>query len=122
MTKTPSTTKCSPGDVVLVRFPFTDLSSAKQRPAVVVSPSAFTAGNGDDVVVAVTSKEQPDAALALAAWKSAGLVKPTWFKPLIATLASSIVVKRLGTLAPADRARLAAVLGTLVDRSLSSPQ
>ena len=82
-------TKCNPGDVVLVRFPFTDLSSAKQRPAVVVSPAKFTPKYGDVVVVAVTSREQTDAGLALGEWSAAGLVKPTWFKPLIATLCST---------------------------------
>lgn len=110
-------TKCNPGDLVLVRFPFTDLSSAKQRPAVVVSPAAFTSTFGDVVVVAVTSRRQEDASLALAEWKAAGLVKPTWFKPVVATLASSIVVKRLGSLAATDRERLGRVLGSVIDES-----
>lgn len=42
------------GLIVLVPFPFTDLSQSKQRPAVVVSPSNFS---GDNIIVcAVSSK------------------------------------------------------------------
>ncbi|MBI4256882.1 type II toxin-antitoxin system PemK/MazF family toxin [Candidatus Uhrbacteria bacterium] len=41
------------GDVILVPFPFTDLTATKTRPAVVVSKP----GRGEDVIVcAVTSK------------------------------------------------------------------
>ncbi len=41
------------GDIVLVPFPFTDLTATKTRPAVVMSKS----DHGDDVIVcAVTSK------------------------------------------------------------------
>ena len=111
-------TRCNPGDVVLVRFPFTDLSSAKQRPAVVISPAGFTTRFGDVVVVAVTSRQQADPELALREWKAAGLVKPTWFKPLIATLSSSIIVHRLGALTPPDQQRLARVLDLLIDDSI----
>jgi mRNA interferase MazF len=52
----PSTTAYRQGDVVLVSFPFTDLTSTKKRPAVVVSPDTFNARNEDVVLVAVTSQ------------------------------------------------------------------
>ena len=37
----PSMTAYNFGDVILVPFPFTDQSQAKQRPAVVVHPDGF---------------------------------------------------------------------------------
>lgn len=114
----PSMTPCDPGDVVLVRFPFTDLSSTKQRPAVVVSPVGFSHTYGDVVVVAATSRDPSDPGLALQDWSAAGLVKPTWFKPLIATLSSSIIVRRLGGLTQPDRERLSRVLDLLLDPAL----
>jgi mRNA interferase MazF len=64
---------CETGDVVLVRFPFTDLSAAKQRPALVVSPAAFAARHGDVVLLSLTSKPQPEEATAIERWRRAGL-------------------------------------------------
>ena len=52
----PSTTRYSRGDIVLVSFPFTDLSSSKRRPALVVSPNSHNEQLQDVVLVAVTSK------------------------------------------------------------------
>ena len=43
------------GDVVLVPFPFTDLTTVKQRPALVVSSSRFNSAQEDAIVVAITS-------------------------------------------------------------------
>ena len=51
-----SGTGYSQGDLVLVPFPFTDLSSVKRRPAVVVSPTPFHRHQEDVVLVAVTSQ------------------------------------------------------------------
>jgi mRNA interferase MazF len=48
-------TPCRQGDVVLLPFPFTDLTTTKQRPAVVISSEAFNARQRDVVVLAITS-------------------------------------------------------------------
>jgi mRNA interferase MazF len=52
----PSTTSFRQGDIVLVPFPFTDLSGAKQRPALVISPERLNNQRADLVVVALTSQ------------------------------------------------------------------
>ena len=44
------------GEIVLVPFPFTDLSQQKARPAVVLSPWAFNVRSADVIVAAVSSK------------------------------------------------------------------
>lgn len=44
------------GDVVLVPFPFTDQSTSKKRPAVVVSSAAYNAERPDVIIIAVTSQ------------------------------------------------------------------
>jgi mRNA interferase MazF len=103
-----------PGDIVLVRFPFTDLSAAKQRPALVVSPAGYAARYGDIVVLALTSRPQPDDATAIDGWREAGLPKPTWIKPLIATLAATMLTRSLGRLDPGDWPRAETALRFLI--------
>lgn len=93
---------CESGDVVLVRFPFTDLASTKQRPALVVSPVPFSAAHGDVVVLALTSQDQHDTQLSLDLWEESGLLKPTWIKPVIGTLSEELVVRRLGHISKPD--------------------
>ncbi len=43
------------GDVVLIPFPFTDLSSNKTRPAVIISIDEFEKQTGDITVAMITS-------------------------------------------------------------------
>ncbi|HLY62023.1 MAG TPA: hypothetical protein VKV95_14870 [Terriglobia bacterium] len=62
----------SKGEVVLLPIPFTDLTSRKVRPAVVVGHSTFV---GDLFVVPISSQVQ-NVDLALVDWKAAGLNVP----------------------------------------------
>jgi mRNA interferase MazF len=80
-------TRFETGDIVLVQFPFTDLSAFKKRPAIILSSSTYSEHLGDIVLMPLTSQPEAQAPLAITEWQSAGLVKPTWIKPLIGTLA-----------------------------------
>jgi mRNA interferase MazF len=97
-----------------VRFPFTDLSSQKRRPVLVVSPSDFSSRFGDIVVIPLTGHIQDDASF-LNKWREAGLLKPTWLKGLIATVAESLVERQLGKITAEDEKKVASVVATLVD-------
>lgn len=44
------------GDIVLIEYPFTDLSSTKLRPAVVVSSDKFTNQGEDAIFVCISSQ------------------------------------------------------------------
>lgn len=108
------------GDVVLTRFPFTDLKGSALRPAVVVSEGEI----GDDVVlVAISSvnrgghistdlpvdKKHPEFA-------STGLRLTSVFRThKLATVERSIVVRRIGRLGP----QLQKKLDELLRRALS---
>ncbi len=62
------------GDIVLVPFPFTDQTTTKKRPAVVVSSSEYQHQRPDVVVMAVTSQMQPSPSygeLVITEWEKA---------------------------------------------------
>ncbi len=93
------------GDVVLVAFPFTSQVATKQRPAIVISRRAYNLTRPDVVLMAVTSRVQPEADdRLLEGWASAGLIKPSAIKPVIATLEQRLILRNLGGLGEADRA------------------
>jgi mRNA interferase MazF len=85
------------GDIVLVRFPFTDLSSTKKRPAVIVNTQEYATRYHDYILVPLTSVQQAGQC-ALSCWKEAGLLKPTWAKAMIVTLSDSVLIKTIGHL------------------------
>lgn len=51
--------KYKKGDIVIIKFPFTDLSNAKKRPALVISNDIVNQ-TGDYLMVQITSKEKTD--------------------------------------------------------------
>lgn len=113
----PTTTACSFGDVVLVRFPFTDQIGAKQRPAVVVSSAAYQQSRPDVIPMAITSQVQPKLGFGeaiLQDWQGAGLVKPSALKPIVFTAEKAVVRKKLGRLTAADQQAVRTALDTII--------
>jgi len=55
----PNTTSFDFADIVLVPFPFTDQSTTKKRPAVIVSSSAYHRQRPDLILMAITSQFRP---------------------------------------------------------------
>ncbi len=103
------------GQVVLVHYPFTDLLSTKKRPAVIVSPNPYAEQHGDIVAIALTGQRQPRADLAISDWKAAGLIKPTWVKPIIGTLSTSLIERVLGRVQDVDGKAIRAAIEQLLD-------
>ncbi len=113
----PPTTSYRFGDIVLVSFPFTDQSAAKQRPAVVISSEAYHQTRRDLIIMAVTSQLRPTPSrgdVQVRAWQAAGLLKPSAIKPVIATVEHSIIAKRLGKLKEDDQQKLRAEIAKIV--------
>ncbi len=107
------------GDIVLVPVPFTDLSSQKRRPVIVVSNNAYHSRSADVVVVAMTSN--PTQSPYSFSLTSLDLVEGALNRPgtvradKVYTLAKSIVVKRFGRVAPAIVERIRQVIDSLTE-------
>lgn len=103
------------GDLVLVPFPFADLTGIKKRPAVIVSTAEYHRQRRDIIIMAVTSQFRPTAGdVPVAEWEAAGLIKPSVLKPVLATIARDRIIRRLGRLGPRDRNALLALLRSIV--------
>ena len=93
---------CSRNDVVLLPIPFTDLTSSKVRPAIVVGHGSFP---GDLFVVPITS-QLGNADFPLGEWRAAGLNVVSGVKGQISTVEDRLVRKIVGSISPADTATL----------------
>ncbi len=97
-------TRCKQGDVILVPFPFTDLTMVKQRPALVLSADWFNTSRDDCIVAAITSqipsRLQPDEyRLSANDLAAGGLPKPSLVRlGKLFTISKSLLRKQLGTL------------------------
>ena len=84
------------GDLLLVPFPFTDLSAAKRRPVLAVTAAD---NYGDFIGIPVTSRPQAEHGLSLAAedMLTGTLPAASWIRTnRIVTLNASLVVKVVG--------------------------
>ena len=94
------------GDIVLVPFPFTDQTTTKKRPAIVVSSEAYQGKKLDLILMAVTSQSKPTLAfgeMRVAEWQKAGLLKPSVIKPVLTTVEKGLVVNKIGRMEEQDR-------------------
>jgi len=91
-------------EVVLVRYPFSDLTDAKIRPAIVVG----TAIRSDLLIVPLTSRTGAMAVgeFSLADWRGAGLNVASTVKRGIYTVHTSLVLKSVGRLSSSDTEQL----------------
>ncbi|GMT49315.1 MAG: hypothetical protein IEMM0008_0854 [bacterium] len=92
-------------DVILVKYPFSDLSHTKIRPAVVIHSPLPTL---DLFIVPLTSKTEMllDGEFVLSHWAEAGLNVTTAVKRGIYTIHHSLVIKTIGSLSDHDADQL----------------
>jgi mRNA interferase MazF len=96
-------------DVILVRYPFTDLTGSKVRPAIVIG-SPHT--SHDIFIVPLTSRTIPllEGEFVLTDWKGSGLNVASAVKRGIYTVHQAVVARKVGKLSADDVMRLEVAL------------
>ena len=92
------------GDIVLIPVPFTDLSSQKRRPVIVISNNSYNRQSADILVVAMTSRATvsrtpfkfPPPTSSKRALNRPGTARVD----KVYSLATAIVIKRFGKVTP----------------------
>jgi len=100
-----SKAKMERGDVVLVPFPFAELTAIKARPAVIISGETFMTAEGRIIVAGITSNlaaHRNPTAYPLPDWSRAGLKKPSVVTSWLATLSPKLVQLAVGRLSSKD--------------------
>ena len=96
------------GDIVLVRFIFSDETGERQRPAVVVSSEAYHQSRQEAIIAAITSRT--DRILlgdhVINNWEGAGLLFPSVATGIIRTIKQGMIAKKLGMMPVPDMKRI----------------
>ena len=108
------------GDIVLIPIPFTDLSSQKRRPVIVISNDAYHKATADMVVVAMTSNPAPvpyNVSLTAADLSQGSLNHPGTVRvDKIYTLSQGLIVRTFGRVNTATLNRIRKRLRELLPR------
>ena len=87
---------CSRNDIVQLPIPFTDLTSRRVRPAIVIGRK------GTDLFLVPISSVLSNTDFPLHDWQAAGLNVPSGVKAQLSTIEEKLVVKIIGALTHAD--------------------
>ena len=105
------------GDVILVPYPFGERAGGQKRPALVVSPTDYNQATGELIIAQITSHLVDPARRGdynIKDWKEANLPQPALVRCRLATLKTSLILRRLGKLTEADFRNAEAALGDVL--------
>jgi mRNA interferase MazF len=97
-------TSFSRGDIVLVKFVFTDEKGAKQRPGLILSGHKYNQGRREAILAAITSNvgRLLIGDHKIKAWSQAGLLFPSTITGIIRTIKHEMIVRKIGELPASD--------------------
>ena len=93
------------GEILLVPFPYSDMSTSKVRPAIVISSANYQKSQPDIIVGAITSNvlaATTSCDYILLDWLQAGLKMMSAFKPAIFTLDPKRIIHFVGSISNRD--------------------
>lgn len=95
----------SKNDVILVSYPFSDLSSTKVRPAIIINAPSISK---DYFIVPLSSRTENllTGEFILQDWQKAGLNVKSIVKRGIFTIQDTLIIKKIGTLKIEDSNKL----------------
>ncbi len=105
-------------DVVVVPFPFTDRTTTKRRPALVLSDAnSFNKKVGQSVLAMITSASNSDWPLDvnIQDLDTAGLPSPSVVRMKLFTLDDKLVIRKAGALVRQDRSAVSTALHQLLN-------
>ena len=106
------------GDILLIPVPFSDLSSQKRRPVIVISNNDYNRKTGDFVVVAMTSNPaivEYSFTITSSDLRTGSLNRPGKIRvDKIYALSQTIIAKRFGRINDATMDRIRATLRDLI--------
>ena len=98
-------TAYKPGDIILVPYPLSEPAGGKKRPALVISSDQYNQETGELVVAQITSRMSAPSRPGdyhIAGWQEANLPRPALVRARLATLPTSLALRRLGALTKED--------------------
>ena len=105
------------GDIILVPYPFGQRAGGQKRPALVVSPTDYNRATGELIIAQITGRVSEESRVGdckIEDWKQANLPHPAVVRSRLATLETSLVLRRLGKLTEGDFRNAQAVLNDLL--------
>ena len=111
-------TRYHKGDVILVPFPFSDQTTTKKRPAVIISSDTYNNISQDLVIMAITGQTRSRLGIGeflIEEGQEAGLLKSSAVKSAISTIEQRLVMKILGRFSSKDLSTLEKALKELLD-------
>ncbi|MBV9343271.1 MAG: type II toxin-antitoxin system PemK/MazF family toxin [Acidobacteria bacterium] len=88
------------GDIVLVKFIFTDEQGVKHRPGLIVSTEAYHSGRLETILVAITSNigRLLVGDYKIKSWRESGLLYPSIVTGIVRTIKQDMISRKLGAL------------------------